>query len=61
MTKPTHGGPRKGSGRHTEDGTGDTKRHNVSLDRETIKRAKKIGDGNLSRGIRKAVKHYPTT
>lgn len=51
-----HGGPRKGAGRPTEDEAECTKRYNVSLDRETVKRAKKLGDGNLSLGIRKAVK-----
>ena len=56
MVNKQHGGPRKGSGRPTEDKAGKTKRYNVSLDRETVRKAEKIGDGNLSLGIRKAVK-----
>lgn len=54
--KKQHGGPREGAGRKTEDEAEDTKRYNVSLDASTVKKAKKLGDGNLSLGIRKAVR-----
>ena len=56
MTKPQHGGPREGSGRPKQDDAGKTDRHNVSLDRATVKKATKLGNGNLSLGIRVAVR-----
>ena len=34
------------------------KRHNVYLDWVTVRGAMKIGDGNLSEGLRKAVREY---
>jgi hypothetical protein len=34
------------------------KRVNVYLDAETLSRAKEIGHGNLSEGLRKAIKNY---
>ena len=49
--KSTHGGPGRGGGRKP---TG-VKRIAVTLDEATIERARKIGDGNLSEGIRRAV------
>lgn len=49
------GGPRKGAGRKTQDGAKEMQRVNVSLDAGTIAKARKLGDGNLSAGIRKAV------
>ena len=51
-----HGGPRKGAGRKAEDEADGTARYNVSLDAKTVKKAKKLGEGNLSLGLRKAVK-----
>ena len=56
MKKPRHGGPREGAGRKAEDGADGTKRYNVSLDAMTAKKANKLGDGNLSLGLRKAVR-----
>ena len=35
-----------------------TKRHNVSLDAQTVEKARIIGHGNVSKGIRKAVKEH---
>lgn len=60
----TTGGKRKGAGgkkpapqgRVGADGATDTKLCAVTLDAGTIKKAKKLGDGNLSLGIRKAVR-----
>ena len=47
---------RKAPGRKAEV-TG-LKRHNVSLDPATMEKAGKIGHGNVSKGIRKAVKEH---
>ena len=47
------GGKRKGAGKpafYDEP----MKRYNVMLDKETVKRLKIIGNGNLSEGIRKS-------
>jgi hypothetical protein len=49
------GGRRAGAGRKAEDGAEGTARYNVALDEETVKKARKLGNGNLSLGIRKAV------
>ena len=58
--KPTHGGPGRGGGRKpiTEAGT---QRVTVTLDPATIERAKEIGAGNVSAGIRAAVAAHPAT
>lgn len=53
--KDNRGGPRKGAGRKTQDGAKETKRVNVSLDAKTVAKARKLGNGNLSAGIRRAV------
>lgn len=53
------GGIRKGQGRKAPDGVVDTVRVNVSLDPATIEKARDIGDGNLSAGIRIAVAKAP--
>ncbi len=45
-------------GRQTLDGVV-VRRVQVMLDEETIERAKALGDGNLSRGIRQAVASLP--
>lgn len=42
-------------GRQTRDGV-EVRRVQVMLDEATIERAKALGDGNVSQGIRKAVK-----
>lgn len=52
-----HGGPREGAGRKTVDHVS-TQSYKVTLDAETVKFAKKIGNGNMSYGIRVAVKNY---
>jgi hypothetical protein len=52
------GGAREGAGRKAEDGVTQTKRVNVSLDSGTLEKAEKIGDGNVSVGIRRAVKKF---
>lgn len=48
------GGPGRNQGRKAVDGC-DVKRVNVMLDDKTIDKARDIGEGNLSAGIRKAV------
>lgn len=60
MTKPksTHGGPGRGGGRKPV-GSAPTIRKNVSLPPETIAKARKIGAGNVSEGVRRAVAEYP--
>lgn len=45
-------------GRKTLDGVS-VRRVQVMLDEETVARAKVLGDGNLSQGIRKAVASLP--
>lgn len=45
-------------GRLTRDGA-EVRRVQVMLDEDTIERAKALGDGNLSQGIRKAVASLP--
>ena len=46
-------------GRQTRDGA-EVRRVQVTLDEETIDRARVLGDGNLSQGIRQAVASLPT-
>ena len=46
-------------GRLTRDGA-EVRRVQVTLDEETIDRARVLGDGNLSQGIRQAVASLPT-
>ena len=46
-------------GRQTRDGAA-VRRVQVMLDEATIERAKGLGDGNVSQGIRKAVKEVVT-
>ena len=55
MKNKQRGGTRKGAGRKAEV-TG-TNRINVSLDPATVEKARDIGHGNVSLGIRKAVKY----
>ena len=46
-------------GRQTRDGA-EVRRVQVMLDEETIDRAKALGDGNVSQGIRQAIASLPT-
>lgn len=46
-------------GRQTRDGT-EVRRVQVTLDDATIERAKALGDGNVSQGIRQAIASLPT-
>lgn len=46
-------------GRQTRDGAA-VRRAQVMLDDATIERAKALGDGNLSQGIRQAIASLPT-
>lgn len=58
--KPTgRGGGGRGAGRKGEALSGKTSRYNVSLDKETAVKARRIGKGDRSLGIRRAVKDYP--
>ncbi len=50
----THGGAREGAGRPA---TG-TRRVNVTLDAPTLARAKEIGEGNVSEGLRRSVRDW---
>jgi hypothetical protein len=53
--KPTHGGKRQGAGRPTEDDAQGLKRVIVMLNDHHVQAAKKIGGGNVSLGIRRAL------
>jgi len=57
MTENKRGGPRKGAGPKPKF-TETMKSHNVKLDAETVEKARDIGAGNLSEGLRVAVKAY---
>lgn len=46
-------------GRQTRDGA-TVRRVQVMLDEETVERARVLGDGNLSQGIRQAIASLPT-
>ena len=50
---------KKTKGRLTRDGA-TVRRVQVMLDDETIERARVLGDGNLSQGIRQAIASLPT-
>lgn len=52
--KPTRGGPREGAGAKPK--IKDGQRVQVYLDSESLAIASKIGNGNVSDGIRKALK-----
>lgn len=54
MTENTHGGPGRGQGRKLLDGKGATKVA-VTLLPEQVEAMKRLGSGNLSAGIRKAI------
>jgi hypothetical protein len=57
-SKPTHGGKRKGAGKPALFGVA-MLRKNVMLDRATIAKLIRLGNGNLSEGIRKAALLIP--
>lgn len=59
MKRKQHGGARAGAGRKAEDAEGELEQKSVLLDKPTIARAKQIGEGEMSRGVRIAVKAYP--
>ena len=50
---------KQAKGRLTRDGA-EVRRVQVMLDDATIERAKALGDGNLSQGIRQAIASLPT-
>jgi hypothetical protein len=50
----THGGKREGAGRPRIG----VRKVQLTLDHETIKKGTDIGEGNLSSGVRVAVKEY---
>ena len=52
--KSTRGGARKGAGRKAVDSTGPVERKTVTLDVKTIQTMRNLGEGDLSRGIRRA-------
>jgi hypothetical protein len=53
-TPSTHGGKREGAGRPSIGG----RRVQLTLDDKTIDKGTDIGEGNLSRGVRIAVKEH---
>ncbi len=55
--KSTRGGPREGAGRPRQE-EGIQKRRNISLSDRLTEKAKNIGEGNVSDGIRKAIEAY---
>ena len=48
----SHGGAREGAGRPAEDKASGLQRYHVLLDTGTVDKARKLGDGNLSLGLR---------
>jgi hypothetical protein len=57
MKKENRGGLREGAGRpRIEKGT--QSRRNITLSDRLVKKAKRIGNGNISEGIRKALDAY---
>lgn len=55
--KENRGGPREGAGRPRKEAE-PQKRRNISLSDRLAEKAKKIGNGNISEGIRKALDEY---
>ena len=53
--KPKRGGVRAGAGRSAQDGAQAPAPRTVMLDSHTVEKARLIGSGNLSEGIRRAV------
>ncbi len=52
---PEHGGQREGAGRVGADGVTGVRRVNITLDAESDAIAKRLGDGDRSLGIRRAL------
>lgn len=52
---PQHGGAREGAGSKTADGATGVKRFNITLDTASDEIARKLGDGDRSLGIRRAL------
>lgn len=57
LAKETKGGPREGAGRKPIDGT-KPEMKSVKLSREHWERARQIGDGNMAKGLRRALDAY---
>ena len=57
MDNKTRGGVREGAGRPRME-NGAQKRRNITLSDRLTKKAKKIGKGNISDGIRRALEAY---
>ncbi len=57
MKKKTAGGPREGAGRPRME-KGKQTRRNITISDRLAERAKQIGNGNISDGIRKAIEAY---
>lgn len=53
--KPKRGGVRANAGRTAQDGAQSPKPRTVMLDGQTVEKARLIGSGNISEGIRRAV------
>jgi len=53
------GGPRRGQGRKATEVEGPVERFQVTLDKESERIARRIGEGDRSLGIRRALKAYP--
>lgn len=54
-TPNTHGGKRANAGRRIELPGETAEKHTVTLDAMTVRKAKVLGDGNLSLGLRKGI------
>ena len=57
MKKENRGGPREGAGRPRQE-AGTQNRANIMLSDRLKEKAKSIGEGNISDGIRKALEAY---
>ncbi len=57
MNKKTAGGTREGAGRPRME-KGKQTRRNITLSDRLIAKAQKIGDGNISEGIRRALEAF---
>ena len=57
MKKEKRGGPKEGAGRPRLEAE-EQKRRNISLSDRLAEKAKEIGNGNVSEGIRKALESF---
>lgn len=57
MKKKSAGGQRDGAGRPRIEKSKQTRR-NITLSNRLVEKAKKIGDGNISEGIRRALETF---